>query len=241
MRKILRVFIATHFSKLFGAIRNYDVLLAAIFGRIHEPELRKISMTKNGMVIIDVGANLGQSITSFTCLTKKPIIHSFECNPKCISMLNITAKINSKLRRARCYVYTNALSQEESHLNFIIPTHNNIEYLQEGYLEGTVIDVQAISDRIGCRPNELTYTEITVHTRRLDSFNLKPKLIKIDVQGAELSVLKGAVRTIELNKPELFIEKPDNSNNEKELINFINNVLSYKIIRIGTNWLCIAV
>ena len=44
--------------------------------------------------------------------------------------------------------------------------------------------------------------------RTLDSFNLKNiSFIKIDVEGYELNLLKGAEETIEKNKPVIFIEK----------------------------------
>tara|TARA_B100000575_G_C23140644_1_gene663652 strand:+ start:3077 stop:3733 length:657 start_codon:yes stop_codon:yes gene_type:complete len=44
--------------------------------------------------------------------------------------------------------------------------------------------------------------------RTLDSFNLKNiSFIKIDVEGYELNLLKGAYKTIEKNKPVIFIEK----------------------------------
>jgi len=40
----------------------------------------------------------------------------------------------------------------------------------------------------------------------LDDFNLIPSFIKIDVQGSEMEVLKGAERTIRLHKPVVVVE-----------------------------------
>jgi hypothetical protein len=40
----------------------------------------------------------------------------------------------------------------------------------------------------------------------LDHLDLKPDVIKLDVQGAELRVLRGLVRTIEREHPLLMIE-----------------------------------
>mgnify|MGYP001239803905 FL=1 len=61
----------------------------------------------------------------------------------------------------------------------------------------------------------------------LDSFNLKNiSFIKIDVEGYELKLLKGAFNTIEKNKPLIFIEKKTNYD---DLKNFLYG-LNYDII-----------
>ena len=45
-----------------------------------------------------------------------------------------------------------------------------------------------------------------IEIKTLDSFNLEPDFIKIDIQGYEISVLKGASKTLEKFKPTLLIE-----------------------------------
>ncbi len=49
-------------------------------------------------------------------------------------------------------------------------------------------------------------TVAKVWQTRLDPFNIKPNFIKIDVEGCELKVLKGAAKTIEKHKPVMIIE-----------------------------------
>ena len=61
----------------------------------------------------------------------------------------------------------------------------------------------------------------------LDTFNLKNiSFIKIDVEGYELNLLKGAFNTIEKNKPLIFIEKKKDYD---DLKNFLYD-LNYDII-----------
>ena len=61
----------------------------------------------------------------------------------------------------------------------------------------------------------------------LDTFNLKNiSFIKIDVEGYELNLLKGALNTIEKNKPMIFIEKKKDYD---DLKNFLYD-LNYDII-----------
>tara|TARA_B100001287_G_scaffold23729_1_gene17282 strand:- start:173 stop:826 length:654 start_codon:yes stop_codon:yes gene_type:complete len=57
----------------------------------------------------------------------------------------------------------------------------------------------------------------------LDTFNLKNiSFIKIDVEGYELNLLKGALNTIEKNKPLIFIEKKKDYDNLKNFLYDLN-------------------
>ena len=61
--------------------------------------------------------------------------------------------------------------------------------------------------------NKLKIEKITVEIKTLDSFQLKPEFIKIDVEGFEYQVLLGSEETIKKNRPILLIEgvaKDDN-------------------------------
>ncbi len=49
-------------------------------------------------------------------------------------------------------------------------------------------------------------TVAKVWQTRLDPFNIKPNFIKIDVEGCELKVLKGAAKTIEKRRPVMVVE-----------------------------------
>tara|TARA_Y100001980_G_C14451214_1_gene235084 strand:+ start:220 stop:876 length:657 start_codon:yes stop_codon:yes gene_type:complete len=60
------------------------------------------------------------------------------------------------------------------------------------------------------------------YVRTLDSFNLNNiSFIKIDVEGYELNLLKGAEETIEKNKPVIFIEKTITKYDD--IKNYLNN------------------
>lgn len=71
--------------------------------------------------------------------------------------------------------------------------------------------------------------------RTLDSFNLKPDFIKIDCEGYELNVLKGAEKTILEYKPVIIVEQKrdmaERYGNEKlGAVKFLNK-RGYKIVR----------
>ena len=59
----------------------------------------------------------------------------------------------------------------------------------------------------GFDPARLTVEEAECETRTLDSFDLKPTFIKIDVEGLEHEVLAGGAFTLIANEPVLMIER----------------------------------
>ncbi len=66
----------------------------------------------------------------------------------------------------------------------------------------------------------------TVPANTLDSYRLKPTFIKIDVQGAEMMVLNGAIETIAKHRPAICIECEDP---ELSTIKFLES-LGYRIL-----------
>jgi FkbM family methyltransferase len=78
---------------------------------------------------------------------------------------------------------------------------------------GVIFSTATRSRILGRASIESSSAALEAHERRfcitLDSLNLKPSLIKIDVEGAELSVLKGAELTLMEACPSLIIEDND--------------------------------
>jgi len=68
---------------------------------------------------------------------------------------------------------------------------------------------------------EITYKKINVEIRELESLNLNfsIEIIKIDVEGAELEVLKGMESILKKNRPIFMIENSDYEN----VTNFLQN------------------
>lgn len=74
---------------------------------------------------------------------------------------------------------------------------------------------------------------IPVPVRTLDSFNLKGlSLIKVDIEGAELLMLKGAVETIKTNKPAIYLEHHWDLCDKEELYTFIES-LNYEVVHLN--------
>ena len=159
---------------------------------------------KGSCVFYDVGANTGYYGVLAGFLGKgKAVVYSFEPLSKYRECLNATIFLNRLEDSIR--VFSDALSDTEGQKNF--------------YIAGSGSSLN--SDFLG---KEYQATQI-VQTARLDYLFdqeklLLPDFIKIDVEGGEMDVLKGAMTVIKTSKPILFIEIAQSVNSGKR--NFIN-------------------
>ncbi len=150
-----------------------------------ERELPLLSEWVDNRVALDVGANAG---TYAYHLSKLTDVIAFEPNPR------FRGRLGRLPRNVR--VENVALSDRDGTATFRIPLMTNGSQA-DGW--GTLEDV----------PGAIS---IAVPTRTLDSYNLDPGFIKIDVEGHEESVLYGALQTIRRSKPILLIECEERHN-----------------------------
>lgn len=127
----------------------------------------------DGDVAIDVGANIGQlCILASTLVGKKGQVHAFEPHPRIFSFLQRNVQLN-ELKNVN--LYNKALGAEAGELFF-----TNLR----------ADDVNSVSR---------TATSVVVEATTLDAmFVVLPpiRLLKIDTEGFELMVLRGAERLL---------------------------------------------
>ncbi|MDE1174126.1 MAG: FkbM family methyltransferase [Parvibaculaceae bacterium] len=142
-----------------------------------------------GDVVFDVGANAGAlSMLMSRLVGPKGIVCSFEASPRIID------KTVYNLTTAGCsnaHVYYRAVYHTSNEIVTLYPgTHLNDSIYNDLGAEGGA--------------------KYEVETLALDDFieatNLVPKLIKMDIEGAELDALKGMARLFEYSKPILILE-----------------------------------
>ena len=133
----------------------------------------------SGGTFIDVGSSIGNHSIYFTKIADE--VHSFEPLIESCDMHLRTIELNGIKNN---YVYNMALGEKEE--------------------DATVKKLE--DDNIG--NNVVTKDDgQRIKIKTLDSFNFSNvTLMKIDVQGYEFNVLKGAIETIKKYKPGLFIE-----------------------------------
>jgi len=170
-----------------------------VWYKSHEPYDSKIlmSMAKESDVIFDIGANIGIYTVKFILQSismndNNIFVHSFEPVPDTCAQLEENLKNNN----ANCHSKVNniALGSEQSSTTMYFPEFSG----------------SAAASMKKTHPDENNRSiDVTVDT--LDNYCLdnnirKVDLIKIDVEGGELSVLEGGYNFLKKYKPMIFIE-----------------------------------
>jgi FkbM family methyltransferase len=146
-------------------------------------------------VFLDVGANYGTHSMLFASRGVKTI--AFEPNPQCLSFCEAVCELNRfEIRRERV-----AIGDHDGRLNLVFPDG-------ETWL-GTL--VPKVADRLAETHGRLITesVELTTLDRFADGLQGRRVLLKIDVEGGEIAVLKGAARTLEQVQPVVIFETND--------------------------------
>lgn len=179
---------------------------------------RALSHVKNWGFAIDIGANIGLWSKDLSKYFERLIC--FEPNKFCFEFLKKNINNNNSVIN-KCALG----SSNEIKKLYIHSTNSGAS----SFINKTKTGYDNKSNPIFGQFPEKTKT-INVEIKKLDSFNYTNiDFIKIDVQGFELQVLEGAIKTLKLNKPILCIEEDEPNNSS--LFEFLKD-LDYEVIDI---------
>ncbi len=135
-------------------------------------------------VSLDVGANKG--VYAYAMLAHSAAVHAFEPNPKIFAILERWAQ-------NRVHLHPVALSSRSGSADLLVPR------TASGYSnQGASLSSIKVHG---------SHATVRVEAIRLDELDLPPiGFIKIDVEGFEREVLKGAAATLKRDRPNLLIE-----------------------------------
>jgi len=144
---------------------------------------------KDGTEILDIGANIGYNSLMFS---DYGFVHAFE--PVFHQIVNLNAK-NNKLKH-EIKVYPIALSDKTDKVDMYIPNKSEKTGLRN-YGGTSMYKTPGFDDQ----------TKTEVECQKLDDiYTGVPSIVKIDVEGHELKVLKGAENIIKKYMPTLLVE-----------------------------------
>lgn len=156
-----------------------------------------------GKVVWDVGAHVGyQSLAFATKVGEAGSVIAFEPNPHNILIFKKNLKVNPSLAK-HISIRDEALSDTEGTLTFKVSQHPTDATTSGGYLDAVTPPLPDSSYQ--------NFTTITVSTTTVDALIKDgtlplPDIIKIDIEGAELSALEGSTHFLETHKPIFIIE-----------------------------------
>lgn len=179
---------------LFALVRVLEVYVGALYGRVHDPEyrrlLRYVALQNRPIRILDVGANLGQSMVTFSGLFKTLKLNCIEPNPKCHRTLQQVAQL-LKIKKAKSdfKIFHGALwpSNRAADPFFVPVTSQGVEFLQEGSFDRTVFSLPETIKRIG---SDFHLRSVKIPVVQPADLMSSYDIIKIDVQGTELIVIE---------------------------------------------------
>jgi FkbM family methyltransferase len=144
---------------------------------------RLMEFLQEGSVVYDIGANAGiYTLLSSECIGRTGHVHAFEPLPENLAFLERHIKMN---RRQNVSVHPLAVSSNSEKLRFA----------RTG---------SRFTGHIDC-DGDLEVNTVSLDEFVFDARNQAPTLMKIDVEGGELNVLRGAQRLLAVSPPVIFL------------------------------------
>ena len=175
---------------------------------VHDPDFQAFArypfFRRHARVVMDVGANRGQSIASFLATLPDVEIHTFEANPAFHGVLEAVAANCA----GRIHVYPFGLGKEDASVDLYLPKTGELAFPEEASTRRDYFELPWVKQKFEDRGG-LSLDVIVVDVKRGDGCALRPDIVKIDVEGAEADVLAGLQDTIAASRPVLLVENAD--------------------------------
>jgi FkbM family methyltransferase len=157
---------------------------------------------------LDVGANAGMSALSFRVYRRRGHIVCIEPNP----FHERDLRFASRLARD-CEFRLWAAGAEDGTMTLHVPVFRGVPLTTEASLHrSSVLNSTSLRARLGGKMDsseDFEVVERQVPVRRLDTLNLSPAYIKLDVQGSEYEALLGLRETVQRALPVVMVESAD--------------------------------
>ena len=185
-------------------------------------------------LVVDIGAHRGHCSLAVLSRTPNLAVIAFEPNPTLSKPLKfIEQRFPDRFQR-----HAYALGACHSMEQLLIPTIGRSQLTTNASCRESEFKKPYVQERMesefGSDIAQLTFSAQPVEIRTLDSFELQPLAIKIDVEGYERAVIEGALETIDRCSPMLMIEM----NNQMEFLPLLKS-LGYEFYRFDSNLKCL--
>ena len=197
-------------AKKFRPVLPYGILANLVqwlTRETHETDFEVFkSLAEVDGLVLDVGASRGQSALSILSQTSRLRVFSVEPNRKhhwSLSLIRLLHPFRFSFRLV-------AAGDESSQKTLYVPGRRASGLSAQGSLDPAEFKKDYVHQRLaesGFDASDMRgYRLVSVSVMPLDSFELAPDLIKLDVEGFEQQALKGLENTLSSHYPALLIE-----------------------------------
>lgn len=152
--------------------------------------------------LLDAGAHFGTTIQHFINATNKKFGTIWAYEPDEQNLTILKNSINKEFEE-KIHLYNIALSDKN--------------------------DSSYFTDKLGFASKIDEEGDIKVSTKKIDSLNINPTIIKLHLEGHELKALEGAKETITKNRPIILVLADHNEDGLYKIANFLINLENYKL------------
>ena len=174
-------------------------------GAVHDPHFSIVRLLppQPGDLFLDVGANHGQSILAIRHFRPDAPIISFEPHPMLFQRLERRFGRMPGVRLINC-----GLAAKEADLTLYVPAYRGFVYDGIASFSRESAYTYLSSETLYFfSPKRVSVSEHVCHVRTLDSFELAPSFMKMDIEGFEYDALQGAMQTLRQHEPVLLVEQ----------------------------------
>ena len=149
---------------------------------------------KKGSVFVDVGTNIGFfSLLASRIVSEEGKVFSFEPIPHCVEQVKKSVSVNKDIHNITIFPFACGVEEGSSKI----------------YLHSSNVGGSSLSSKIGKSATSAPEKELNVRIAKMDSVLGREDhidVIKIDVEGMEFAVLRGAENMLKKHRPILVIE-----------------------------------
>ena len=210
----LEIHVPKHDYNIYCPLNKEDFIVMTR----HEDEIIERFLPKQGDIVVDIGAHMGR----YTIISSKRVgtngkVVAIEAHPGNFEMLNRNIKLN---QLANVIPLNYAVYSKETKIKLYLPEE------ESGYTIYNTI----MSNRAGIEDKFVDVNAQTVDYL-LELNQIKEELInwiKIDVEGAEFEVLKGATNVLSKSKDIALLIEIHGLDNYRPILNFLS-LYNFKI------------
>ena len=183
------------------------ILLIRYIGFKIDSDFHLLSHLDAEGLAIDIGGNWGQSIEALRWTSSPQRIVCIEPNPHLSRILSKRYRTKPEIT-----ILETGVSDTFGELDLFVPRYRGFVYDGLASLDrASAADWLNEESVAGFDHTELSIEQHKVKIITLDSLNLSPDVVKIDVQGFELQVVKGGAETFTRSQPITIVETPNSA------------------------------